>query len=53
MFCILKNENEASGPSPEKNKKHKQAAFFAMTEFFQIFELAKVLIPFSYSLLKA
>ncbi len=47
-----KSENKASGPSHEKCKKHKQAALSAIIEFFRMFNLTKVLIPFSYSSLK-
>jgi hypothetical protein len=52
--CVLhpKSENKASSPSDEKSKKHKQAALFAITKFFRMFNLTKVLIPFSYSSLK-
>jgi len=36
-----KNEDEASGPSHEKNKKHKQVALFAIIDFFLTFDLRK------------
>ncbi len=47
-----KSEDEASGPGHEKNKKHKQVAHFAITKFFLMFDLKKVLIHLSYSSLK-
>jgi hypothetical protein len=42
-----KSEDEASGSSHEKSKKSKQATPSTITDFFQTFNLSKVLIPFS------
>ncbi len=36
-----KSEDKASNPGHEKSKKHKQDTFFAIIEFFQMFDLTK------------